>query len=143
MKIVNLTKFPKWQQRLLLNAINDSYDYILKAYPDVSKEVLSLIYIKASNTCRFSNFNTNNNRIRLKLKQPSKVYLYEKKSIGQYNNIINTIEHHAYASCLIHEIIHYIQKIQNRKYSEIETTLNEINYLKSKGYNITINKNIK
>ena len=140
MEIQNLNKLPKWQQRLLLNDINDSYEYILKQYPDISKQMLSLIYIKASNTCKFSKFRTNNNKIRLNLSEPSKIRLYERKSIGQYNPIINTISHHAYASSLIHEITHYIQKIQNRKFSETETTINEINYLKSKGYNITIIK---
>ena len=61
-----------------------------------------------------------------------KLHLYNKQSIGlttpkeglNVGYVIGT------TCAIIHELTHYVQGKEGRKYSEVETTINEIDYLK-------------
>jgi TATA-box binding protein (TBP) (component of TFIID and TFIIIB) len=53
-----------------------------------------------------------------------------KKRIGLWAPLIYCTLGESITLQAIHELTHHIQHDQNRKYSEVETTLNEIEYAK-------------
>lgn len=128
MKIENLNKLPKWQQRVISQAVSISETFIKEKY---NIDCFDLITLKPSNTCRFAKYTFGTGLIRLDLKSDS-VILYEKKSIGEYNSHIKSVGFLVSYTCqLIHELTHFMQDLEGRCFSEVETTKNEIEYLKS------------
>jgi len=129
MKIVS--KLPKWQIKILHECSTIAIDYLISKY-NVSSNIFDNIILKGSTTCRFPKYNINNKIIRIDLNRKKCIILYNKKSIGSYSTYIpvyNMVI--AYTSQLIHELTHAIQHFQNRIYSEVETTKNEIDYLEN------------
>lgn len=124
--VVNENKLPKWQVILVHDAITESARFIKDKYNvDFYK---TDVKIKVSNTCRRSLY-YHNGHIRLNGKSRTWV-TYKKKTIGVYSDHIILGLPLSYIVNLIHELTHLIQNIQMRKYSEVETTLNEIEYIR-------------
>lgn len=134
MKVERFNKLRKWQQRLYSKAEVDAINYIIDKY-HIGVDELDKVNIKFTNSLN-SKYYKNEFVIKLSINNYSFIYLYDRKKIGNYNKYIRTTSYHSYASMLIHELTHYIQHIQNRKFSEIETTRNEIEYLENNGYKI-------
>lgn len=85
--------------------------------------------IQLSKTCRFAKFYPTKNKIRINLKD--KYWnTYYKKSVTQYASLIPCTIGESITLQAVHELTHVIQFDQKRKYSEVETTKNEIEYAK-------------
>ena len=89
--------------------------------------------INWSTTCRFSYFrkvrDSKGRLIRIDMER--RFWLtYKRKTIGVYANQIRCTEKESLALQLTHELTHYIQYLQGRRYSEVETTRNELEYAK-------------
>jgi len=137
LKYYNITKFPKWQQRVIKEASEIAENFITKKY-NIDNDIFELVELRISNTCRFAKYNTGYGKIRLNGKL-NFVNLYDKKSIGSYKKIISSIGYKVSYICqLIHELTHFVQDLEDRCFSEVETTQNEIEYLESIGYKIKL-----
>ena len=65
------------------------------------------------------------------------IRLYEFNSIGNYKIIFPNLGYKfSYAAQLIHEITHFVQDLEGRVFSEVETTINEIKFLETIGYTV-------
>ena len=60
----------------------------------------------------------------------NKWHTYDRKTVGKTSNGIVVPELLLVTITIVHELTHAIQHFQNRKYSEVETTQNEIEYVK-------------
>ena len=58
-----------------------------------------------------------------------KWWTYKRKTIGAMARGIKVSWNLHRTLILVHELTHYVQMVEKRKYSEIETTLNEIRYV--------------
>lgn len=122
-------KLTKWQEKLLTQAIQISADFIQQKY-HLEIDIKELITIRCSNTCRFAYYTQGKGLIRLNLKATS-IRLYDKKTLGNYPTQVKGGFLHSYVCQLIHEMTHLVQDIEDRCYSEVETTRNELEYLRS------------
>jgi len=130
MEKINLHKLPKWQQPIVERSIITAEQFIKDKY-DI--DCFDLVTLKCSNTCRFAKYMIGDGLIRLDLKR-NYIKLYERKTLGVYKaNIDNVGLETSYTCQLIHELTHFIQDIEDRCFSEVETTKNELQYLKSIG----------
>tara|TARA_R110000824_G_scaffold211172_1_gene397172 strand:- start:87 stop:512 length:426 start_codon:yes stop_codon:yes gene_type:complete len=60
----------------------------------------------------------------------NKWYTYDRKTVGKTSNGIVVPELLLVTLTIIHELTHAIQHFEKRKFSEVETTQNEIEYVK-------------
>lgn len=126
-------KLNKWQQPIMDQAIVDSLKFIKDKY---NVDVSDLATLKYSNTCRFAYYQHNKGIIRIDLKRTF-VKLYSRKTLGEYETQLDSLGYKISWTCqLIHEFTHLIQDIDNRCFSEVETTQNEIEYLGSIGIKV-------
>jgi len=118
---------PKWQVKLMHSAIHESVKFIKEKY-NLKFEDFDL-RLKISNTCRFAKYYHNIRLIRIDGNEKG-WNTYERKRVGvSADNIYIGIEL-SYILQLIHELTHYVQELQRRKFGEVETTNNEIEYVK-------------
>lgn len=130
MNLINLNKLPKWQQNTMLSAINIAKDFIIKKY---NIENFNDVSLKFSSTARGAYYMKSKKLIRISTIRRN-IFLYDRKTIGEYKRFYKDMMWlDCYATQLIHELTHYVQHRENRKFSEIETTMNELEYLKQKG----------
>lgn len=68
----------------------------------------------------------------INIKVGTLLVLYNRKSVTLTTpeQGLNVTVHISLMCAYIHELTHHIQFLQGRRYSEVETTMNEINYLK-------------
>lgn len=62
----------------------------------------------------------------------SKLMLYEKKSLGSYRNGVMVGPKIQIACAIVHELTHHYQHIVRKPSGELETTANELEFLKLK-----------
>ena len=137
MKITG-TKLARWQKNILDKSISDEVDFIYNKY-NFDKSLFDLITLRCSTSCRFAKYNKGIGLVRVDLKDTT-VRLYNKKTLGVYNTNIKSVGSKISWTCqLIHELTHFVQDLEERCFSEVETTQNEIEYLRS----INVNTNIK
>lgn len=125
--ITNLKKYPKYQQKLVIDSDKIARKFIEDKY-NVSEHYVMIV--RLSSTCRFSYYAPDTNNIRIKLNSV-KWYTYKRKTIGLYADDIYVGLGTNLILNMIHEYTHFIQGMQKRKFSEVETTLNEIEYVKN------------
>lgn len=120
---------PQWSWDALVRA----YHWIADQY-DIAKGT-RIPPIRGSYSCRFSKFSWGNMRyfdgaphIRIHLKR--KYWLtYRRKSIGVHADGIIMPKEIVAEIQYVHELTHWVQHIQSRDYSEVETTENEIKFV--------------
>lgn len=125
-EIINEKILKNWERKLVHQAITDASKFITNKY-GVSFFDYN-VGIRCSRTCRFSYYSIDEKLIRLQLNR-NKWYTYKRKKNKVYANDIEVGYSLSYTLDLIHELTHFIQDIQKRKYSEVETTQNEIDYI--------------
>lgn len=119
--------FPKGKMVIVNNAIPKAIAFITEKYPHISLAEVRLNFSTTRNGSRYYHADGSIN-----IRCSDKMFLYRKATCGLTTPPqglligceINT------ACAIIHEITHYIQGIEKRKFSEVETTQNEIDYLK-------------
>jgi len=125
---LNINKLPKWQQKVILQAVKDAETFISNKY---NIDCFDLVTLQPSNTCRFAKYTYGTGIIRLDLKRDF-VKLYDRKTLGNYQTKFNSVGFLvSYTSQLIHELTHFVQDLEDRCFSEVETTQNELEYLKN------------
>lgn len=99
-------------------------------FPEIvfTKEVTHSWYKEVHKSVGGSIFFTTGHQIIINERQ-TLWYTYERKSIGAMANGIK-IPHRLHRILrLVHELTHLVQRVENRKASEAETTINEIRYV--------------
>jgi len=149
MIVINSHIMYRWEVRLIEKCWNNAIQFLIDIY-DVKEKLFDNVCVKVTRTSFNSryfhrkkeytitdednkSFNMLCNLIVLSIKDKN-IFLYNRKSIGEYRGeYINIGYEKAWTCRLIHELIHHIQNNENRKYSEVETTKVELQYLKSVG----------
>ena len=123
------TKLMKWQKIIVDDSVKLAVKFIKNKY-NIDESLFDLVTIHFSNTCRFAKYKSGYGVIRINLKDKD-VLLYDKKSLGSYNTQIRNVGYKISWTCqIIHELTHFIQDLENRCFSEVETTQNELEYLR-------------
>lgn len=124
---------PKWQQRVIAEAVKQAEDFICSLY-DV--DCFDLVTLKTSRSCYQAKYYPGYGLIKIDIER-NEVYLYNIKIFGSYRTYIPATGYLiSYTTQLIHELTHFVQDLGNKKFHEYETTLNEIDYLTSIGYKV-------
>lgn len=120
--------FPKYKIKAVANAIEKATAFLKERYPNLSFDGVSINF---SNTRHGSYFYHSDASINVCAKD--KIFLYKKATceLTSPPDGLNTGCEIQTTCAIIHEITHYIQWLEKRKYSEVETTQNEIDYLKA------------
>lgn len=127
--------FPKGKVKIVEKAINKAMVFIKNKYPHIAFDEVP---VRFSNTRHGSNFwlpdNTENRIGEVNIATHGYLILYKKVTAG-----LTTPDEGLLVGCelqvvtsIIHELTHFVQGYEKRLYSEVETTANEIEYLKDK-----------
>lgn len=118
---------PQWAKPKIDTALNSALQWLRQKYPDIDFDKAQLNISMTRNRSLYYNKNGN---IAIALRHT--LYLYNKQTVGlttpkeglAVGYVIGT------TCAIIHELTHYVQGKEGRKFSEVETTQNEIDYLK-------------
>lgn len=130
MKLIT-PKLPKWHPDIN-ECLEMATDFIHERYGyDVTNMPIEIKITKGNRGRFYSNMRSSHIKPYIQCNIHNKLYLYTRKTVG-----LTTPEkglHVGYfigmVTCMIHEITHFIQYIEGRRYSEVETTQNEVDYL--------------
>lgn len=126
--IINYNKgLPKWVKPKIEESILKAYEWMIKKYPHID---FSKVKMNMSMTRRRSLYYHSDGSIEISVRPT--LHLYKKKTVGlttppkglNVGYVLGT------TMGIIHELTHYAQGIENRTMSEVETTQNEVDYLK-------------
>lgn len=113
--------------------INEALIWMKSKYPTVNFSNTDFIFSAGYNRSRYfrnkkkdAKYLTPNTCISTR----ATLMLYEMKSLGIKKNRVFTGSEVQIVSALIHELTHHAQYEQNRSRGELETTANEVQYLK-------------
>lgn len=127
---------PTYVAKVLDDAIEMAYGFLCARYGWKFNNVVMVIQPTARRSRYFSNDRTPH---KVYGKTPvatiachSKLYLYEKKTLGQYRQGLNIGYLPNIACSMVHELTHHVQFMEGRPMGELETTHNEIDFLKSR-----------
>jgi hypothetical protein len=126
--IINYNKgIPKWALPKIMESIKLGTEWITKKYPhiDFSKAIVNF-----SITRNGSNFWSKNGIVNVKVGHKIQYYIRHTVGLTTPRTGLNVGYVIATTSHLIHELTHYVQGVEGRKFSEIETTQNEIDFLR-------------
>lgn len=115
----------------ILNAIEKVKKFLTEKYPNTNLENVGYIFSKTYSRSRYFRNNEQSRKPNVCICARAKLYLYEKRSLKlkNYNAFIGIIPQIECA--LVHELTHHVQYEQNyRKGNELDTTKNEVEYLK-------------
>lgn len=139
MKITFNTGFPKGKKKLVENAIPKAMEFIRNKYPTINFDDVPITFSSTRNGSNYLPPSTyeyrteiNNSTGGINIATHGKLHLYKKVTIGlttPHGGLLVGCELQVITS-LIHELTHFVQGIEKRLYSEVETTTNEIEYLK-------------
>ncbi len=118
---------PKWAKSKIEESIKKGSDWISKKYPHID---FSKVKMNISMTRNRSLYYSSDGSIAIRVRE--KLHLYQKKNVGlttppqglNVGYVIGT------TTAIIHELTHYVQGIEGRLMSEVETTQNEVDYLR-------------
>lgn len=120
------------------NLINEALSWMQSKYPDVNFSNTDFIFSAGYNRSRYfrnekkdAKYLTPNTCISTR----ATLMLYEMKSLGIKKNKVFTGSEVQIVSALIHELTHHAQYEQKRSTGELETTANELQYLKDSHVN--------
>lgn len=121
--------FPKYARPKVEAAIREAEKFLAARYPAFD---FSNAEVHFSITRHGSNYKQATQRINVCCRYD--LYLYRKANAGLTTppKGLNVGIQIQTACAIIHELTHYVQGTENRKFSEVETTQNEIKYLKQK-----------
>ena len=127
MKITFNKGFPRYKMQAVNNAIGKASSFIKEKYPHISLDEVSINF---SATRHGSYYYHSDASINVSVRD--EIILYKKVTCE-----LTTPPKGLMVGCelqttcaVIHEVTHYIQGLEKRKMSEVETTQNEIDYLR-------------
>lgn len=118
---------PQWVKPKIDQAIASALQWLRLKYPHIEFDKAQVNF---SMTRNGSIYHGKDGSVAIAVKH--KLHLYNKQTVGlttpkeglSVGYVIGT------ACAIIHELTHFVQGAEKRKYSEVETTQNEIDYLK-------------
>lgn len=113
------------RRQLAQEAAAEAWEWICKRYQTTA--AMPEFYL--SNAARFPKFQRQERRVRIVAKR-LKWGTYVKKRVGFFANWIPCTQYESWTLQFVHEFTHAIQADQKRRYSEVETTRNEIAFAK-------------
>ena len=113
------------QSEIAHKAATHAWEWLCEKYN--LQAMMPLYYL--SRTGRFPKYVHIKRRVRIAVKRLTWA-TYVKKRVGWYANWIPCELYESWALQFVHEFTHAIQGDQRRKYSEVETTRNEIDFAK-------------
>lgn len=123
---------PKGVLLQIERAIPKAEAFIKAKYPHIN---IDEVKVNFSNTRNGSNYIHAQNGATefINIGTRTKIYLYKRVSCGltSPHDGLNVGSELQIICSLIHELTHFIQGVEKRLYSEVETTENEIEYLKA------------
>jgi hypothetical protein len=124
---------PKGKKKIVERAIVKAMVFIKNRYPHICFDDVP---VRFSNTRHGSNFwlpeSAENGMGEINIETHGKLILYKKVTAGlttPHGGLLVGCELQVITS-VIHELTHFVQGVEKRLYSEVETTANEIQYLK-------------
>lgn len=131
MNITFRTGIPKFIKPKLNLFLDEAISFLIKKYPHIPFDQANIVFTYNTTGGRFT-FDKTDHTVRVGI--TSKLHLYKKKMINLTTPYVglNVGYDIATTSLIIHELTHFVQHIEQRKYSELETTINEIEFLKEK-----------
>lgn len=127
---------PKW----VWECVKVAWKWILKNYPNFRGYLLPpfrFSYQARFDKCQWGNsrYFKGNFYIRLHKRKTGNWLTYEMKTIGKFADV-KAKKQERMTLALVHELTHYVQYLQNRTLSEVETTKNEIAFAKENYYHL-------
>lgn len=127
MTITYNKSIPQWAKPKIDTALTSALLWLKKKYPHIDFHAVQLNF---SVTRNGSLYYSENGKVAIALRH--KLHLYSKQTVGlttpkeglNVGYVIGT------TCAIIHELTHYVQGIEGRRFSEVETTQNEIDYIK-------------
>ena len=138
--MINLvTKMPKSTRRNFEEAVIWASMFLKEKYGvDIENDApYNILTVKYSKTARFAKFTHTNKPTRgwtyishVRITGRTEWLTYQKKTVGLYSDGMRIGEMLGFAIELIHEFTHVIQFVERRQASEVETTRNEIEFIR-------------
>ena len=123
-------KHPKYLRKAIDQAMLNAVKFFEEYYPEFDMSKFSVLTVRLSKTCRFAYYSPSKREIRIEQDRP---YwdTYVRKTVGVYADHIKHVDLIACLTVqLIHEMTHHIQHCEDRQFSEVETTKNEIEWMR-------------
>lgn len=130
----NITKFERvWIEK----SIDEAKQFLLSIYPDANFDNIDYIFSHSFNRSRYFRNEIKNELVNCKYIKPTCCIavrdtnkLYRMKSLNLKYYQVKTGLQVQTICAVIHELTHHIQHNENRSRSELETTKNEVEYLR-------------
>jgi len=125
--------FPKSKKELVEKAIPKALEFMQAKYPQINFNEAVVRFSSTRNGSNYYHASVNNATGFINISTRDKIYLYKRVSVkltAPHGGLLVGCELQV-VSALIHELTHYVQGIEKRLFSEVETTINEIEYLKN------------
>lgn len=123
-------KHPKYLRKAIDQAVLNAVKFFEDYYPKFSMSKFDGITVKLSKTCSFAYYDETKGVIRIDQNRLL-WHTYIRKTVGVYAFNIKHVDLIASITVqLIHEMTHHIQHCEDRKFSEVETTKNEIEWMR-------------
>jgi len=133
-KQVIIPKVPQYLEEPLKEGIRMGTEFVYEKYgKETFTDCVLLVRPDARNGCYYSNlsphpkFETNPVAI---ISCRTHLYLYEKKRLGKYKQGLCVGYEICCATCVVHELTHHAQFKRDRSSGELETTANEIEFIR-------------
>lgn len=135
MKKIIIPKTPKYLDRPINDGIEIAFGFLCAKYGYRFNDGVMIIQPNAVRSRFFANDKTPH-RIHgftpvVTIATTANLYLYVKNSLGKYRQGVNIGYTLGIATSIIHELTHYVQYLDKRSYSELETTANELEFLRT------------
>ena len=134
MQITIRQSVPKDVSEKIPKLLHTALQWMKSKYPSVNFDKVEYIFSAGYNRSRyFRNEVANGSYLapNVCICTRATLYLYDKKSLGIKNNMCRVGYDAQIVSALIHELTHHVQYETNtRKGNELDTTANELEYLK-------------
>lgn len=132
---------PKSLPSYLVKPVNDSieiaYGFMCAKYGYRFQGITLVFRPVSRKSCfrrRWNNETESFDKCSAEIAMTPKIWFYKRatidKQFGQVRQGVNIGYTLNMAAAIVHEFTHYIQYLENRKYSEVETTANELEFFK-------------
>lgn len=117
---------PQWCRPKIDTALTSALQWLQNKYPHIDFDVVQLNFSMTKNRSLYYNKNGN-----VAIAVRHKLHLYNKQTVGLTTPKEGLAVGYVIATtcAIIHELTHYVQGIEGRKFSEVETTQYEIDFL--------------
>lgn len=121
------SKLPKYLQKILPVSEGKAFEFLHRFGHDLSG--VRILYQPKAKRSRYFPNRVGALPPTVTISCRSGLYLYKRKSLGEYAHYMNVGIEVQVGCALVHEFTHHIQRLEGRPFSEVETTRNELQFL--------------